>query len=94
MPWNIDDVDRHKKGLNLNSRKKWIKIANAVRKDCIKNNNTKGFADCDAKAVIIANSKTGKLKKNLKEKSDLIDLLYKKEICEKCQKNIEDFYNG
>ena len=30
MPWSVNDVDRHKKGLTPAEKKKWVKIANAV----------------------------------------------------------------
>ena len=53
MPWTVKDVDRHKKGLTPEQKKKWVKIANSVLRDC----QAKGGKDCEAKAIRIANSK-------------------------------------
>ena len=53
MPWNLDDVDKHKKGLTDTQKKKWIAIANAVFKKC---QADKG-GDCDGMAIRIANSR-------------------------------------
>lgn len=54
MPWTIDDVERHKKGLTEEQKKLWVKVANAERERCI----VKGGDEktCDAKAIKIANS--------------------------------------
>lgn len=30
MPWKVTDVERHKKGLTKEQKRKWVKIANAV----------------------------------------------------------------
>lgn len=30
MPWTIDDVDRHKKGLSKKQKERWVAIANSV----------------------------------------------------------------
>lgn len=54
MPWTVADVDKHKKGLSAAQKRKWVKIANAVLKDCQEMN----ASDCDAKAIRIANSRT------------------------------------
>lgn len=53
MPWTINDVERHKKGLTPPQKKKWVKIANGALKDC----QDKGGSDCEGKAIRIANSK-------------------------------------
>jgi uncharacterized protein YdaT len=34
MPWTVKDVDSKKKGLTPAQKKKWVKIANGVLKDC------------------------------------------------------------
>jgi hypothetical protein len=53
MPWNLDDVDKFKKGLSAEGKKKWVATANSVLSECMK----KGGMDkeCAAKAVCIAN---------------------------------------
>jgi hypothetical protein len=53
MPWTIDKVDEHKKGLSDEQKKKWVRIANSVLKRC---ENKKG-KDCEAVAIRTANSK-------------------------------------
>jgi len=53
MPWTVKDVDGFKKGLTPAQKKKWVKIANGVLKDC----QAKGGKDCEASAIRIANSK-------------------------------------
>jgi len=55
MPWTINDVEEHKKGLTPEQKKKWVSIANGVLKSC----QAEGGEDCDAKAIQIANSKVG-----------------------------------
>jgi uncharacterized protein YdaT len=47
MPWTVADVDRHKKGLSAEQKKKWVSIANAVLKD----------TGDEGRAIRIANSK-------------------------------------
>jgi len=53
MPWTVGDVDRHKKGLTTEQKKKWVSIANGVLKQC----QEEGGSDCEGKAIRIANSK-------------------------------------
>jgi hypothetical protein len=53
MPWTVEDVDSHKKGLTPAQKAKWVAIANGVLKDCLAKKET----DCDVKAIRIANSK-------------------------------------
>lgn len=53
MPWTINDVEKHNKGLSDKQKKKWVSIANSVLKSC----QDKGGKGCDAKAIKIANSK-------------------------------------
>jgi hypothetical protein len=52
MPWKVSDVEKHKKGLTIEEKKKWVSIANRVLTTCKKNGET----NCDAKAIRIANS--------------------------------------
>jgi len=51
MPWQIEDVDRFKKGLSLKGKRKWVAIANSTLTRCQKN----GGSDCEAMAIKIAN---------------------------------------
>lgn len=53
MPWTDDDVERFRKGLTAEQKKKWVAIADATLLSCQK----KGGTDCEAMAVRIANSK-------------------------------------
>lgn len=57
MPWKEADVDRFNKGLTPSQKKRWVAIANSVLKNCIgsKKKHLKP-SECEAKAVIVANS--------------------------------------
>jgi len=55
MPWSISDVDKHRKGLNSEQKKEWVKVANGVLAQCIKDGGTD--KTCAPKAIRIANSK-------------------------------------
>lgn len=52
MPWTVDDVDKHKKGLSNAQKKQWVKVANATLAAC----EAKGNDDCEGKAIRIANA--------------------------------------
>lgn len=51
MPYNIEDVDKHKKGLTDDQKKKWVAIANAALAKCEKD----GGKDCEIQAITQAN---------------------------------------
>lgn len=51
MPWTIDDVDKHIKGLSNEKKKQWVEVANSVLSRC----ETEGGSDCEGKAVRQAN---------------------------------------
>ncbi|MDD5220007.1 MAG: hypothetical protein PHV11_05555, partial [Candidatus Bipolaricaulis sp.] len=53
MPWSTDDVDKFKKGLSAEGKKKWVATANSVLSECMKKGGTD--KECAAKAVRIAN---------------------------------------
>jgi hypothetical protein len=55
MPWNVEDVKSHKKGLTPEQEKKWCDIANGVLASCKEG----GDEDCDAMAIRTANSRVG-----------------------------------
>ena len=65
MPWAVNDVDKHKKGLTSEQKKKWVSVANSVLKDCL----AKGGTDktCAPKAIRIANSKFSEEEKEMKK---------------------------
>ena len=52
MPWTIEDVDSHNKGLSPNQKKQWVAVANDALKRC----KEKGDKDCDASAIRQANA--------------------------------------
>jgi len=62
MPFKTSDVDKHKKGLNSNQKKKWVSVANGVLDKCIKDGGTD--KTCAPKAIRIANSKFSSDKDN------------------------------
>lgn len=53
MPWTAKDVDRFKKGLSQEKKKKWVSIANSVLRECQSNNE----GNCEQKAIRTANSR-------------------------------------
>jgi uncharacterized protein YdaT len=68
MPWTVKDVDSKKKGLTPAQKKKWVKIANGVLKDC----QAKKGKNCEGKAIKIANSKFGERTMALKQKEEKV----------------------
>ena len=55
MPWSVGDVEKHRKGLTPEQKKKWVGIANGVYSQCIKDGGND--KTCAPKAIRIANSK-------------------------------------
>lgn len=51
--WDINDVDKHKKGLSDKKKKQWVRIANAVLAKCMKDGGTD--EECAPKAIKQAN---------------------------------------
>lgn len=52
MPWTVDDVEQHKKGLTPKQKRAWVAVANDALERC----QESGGDDCDAKAIRQANS--------------------------------------
>lgn len=61
MPWGVGDVDKFRKGLSEEQKKKWVVIANGVLKSC----QDDGGENCEATAIRVANSKVGGKMRNL-----------------------------
>lgn len=59
MPWTVEDVDKHKKGLTDKQKKQWVRIANSALARCLK----KGGTDktCTPSAIRQANGVVGNL---------------------------------
>ena len=57
MPWTVADVDKHKKGLTPDQKKKWASIANGALASCIKKGGTD--ESCAPQAIRIANGSVG-----------------------------------
>jgi len=53
MPWDISDVDKHKKGLSEKQKKQWVRIANSVLKRCMAKGGSE--KECAASAIRQAN---------------------------------------
>jgi hypothetical protein len=49
MPWNVSDVESHKKGLSEKSKKQWCRVANSVLKRLME----KGMSEKEAAASAI-----------------------------------------
>lgn len=58
MPWSMEDVDKHMKGLTDVQKELWVKVANEAMNRCMKD----GGQDCEGMAVKEAN---GAMQKNL-----------------------------
>jgi len=56
MPWTVETVDKHKSGLNLSQKKRWVKVANHTLKKCLLDKGK----NCEATAIKIASSVVGK----------------------------------
>lgn len=48
MPWTIDDVERHKKGLSTKGKELWVRVANEV----LERTGDEGRAIREANAVV------------------------------------------
>lgn len=54
MPWSVEDVDSHKRGLSDVQKEMWVKIANSALEECLQDG---GQADeCEGRAIRIANA--------------------------------------
>jgi len=53
MPWTVGDVDRFKKGLSPDEKKRWVAIANGALKSCLEKGGDE--LDCEVKAIKQAN---------------------------------------
>jgi len=61
MPWRVEDVDEHMKGLSASEKETWVEVANKALAACEK----AGKADCDASAIKQANAVLGKVREAL-----------------------------
>jgi len=59
MPWKLEDVSKHKKGLTDKQKKQWVRIANSVLARCLKKGGTEKTcapsAIKQANGVVVAN---------------------------------------
>lgn len=82
MPWTTEDVDKFKKDLSDEQKKKWVSIANSALENCQK----EGGSDCEAKAIRIANSQIGSTENKQAEflsneiTSNMSELIVQKEM--------------
>ena len=56
MPWQVGDVDAHKKGLTPKQKRQWVAVANAALSRC----QAAGKADCEGSAIRQANAVVSK----------------------------------
>ena len=64
MPYSIEDVDKHKKGLTDKEKEQWVSVANSVLASCMEDGGDEG--ECAAKAIQQA---SGVLKRGQEEAS-------------------------
>lgn len=57
MPWSIEDVEEHKKGLDKKQKEQWVAVANSVLKKCLADGGTD--KTCAPKAIRQANGVVG-----------------------------------
>lgn len=57
MPWTVNDVDKHNKGLSPKQKKQWVSTANSALSRCEAGKvKPQGGESCDAYAIKVANS--------------------------------------
>ena len=61
MPWKVEDVESHMKGLSPSEKETWVEVANKALKTC----QDAGRKDCDASAIKQANAVLGKVREAL-----------------------------
>ena len=49
MPWTVDDVEKHKKGLSAKGKRQWVAIANSALKKCLEDGGSE--ESCAASAI-------------------------------------------
>ena len=59
MPWNLDDVEKHKKGLTDKKKRQWLDTANSALQRCLDRGGNE--AECAASAIRQANGVTGNM---------------------------------
>lgn len=57
MPWTVDDVERHKRGLTDTQKRRWVRVANSVLQRCLDGGGSQSA--CEASAVRQANGVVG-----------------------------------
>jgi hypothetical protein len=78
MPWTVDDVEKHNKGLSDAQKKTWVRVANTALARC---NQAKG-KNCDASAIKQANAVVSKkeasfrMLKSIKEKQIVYGIIF------------------
>lgn len=58
MPWTVADVERFKKGLSEEEKKKWVELANAIFSSCMEKENAER-SECERIAIATASAKVG-----------------------------------
>ena len=53
MPWTVQDVERHRKGLSDTQKRRWVAVANSVLRRCLADG--KSTATCEGAAIRQAN---------------------------------------
>ena len=66
MPWTVEDVDKHMKGLSSAEKGTWVEVANKALAACTK----AGHVDCDASAIKQASVVAGKIREAVQAAED------------------------
>jgi len=84
MPWKVEDVDDHMKGLSPSEQETWVEVANKARAACEK----AGKADCDASAIKQANAVISKVREALTpDEEDFVEAASFKAILQRFMKS-------
>ncbi len=70
MPFNVSDVDTHKKGLGAKGKRAWVKVASAALSRCLDGGSEE--ATCDASAIRQANAVAGNVTESALEDIGLL----------------------
>lgn len=80
MPWTVKDVESHIKGLTDKQKEAWVSIANSTLDLCLHNGGNP--ANCEGKAIRIANAKAQEIKEAVTMKETKLFILTESVLAE------------
>lgn len=73
MPFKINEVEKHRKGLNTANKKKWLQVANGILKSCMEKGGSE--LSCEVTAIRTANGSFSDDRKSAEEYSNMPNAL-------------------